>query len=196
MPKRDAAYMQGQREHIARMALECMLEKGLADSSIRDICTRAGVSMGTIYSYFSDRNDLVLAACAVSLAQTLPLTPARSWKEYEAHIMATGNVFGSPSLMNRLRITYQFTGELAVAGKCLEDSAEFYDHYYDWYRESLGALHAAGEVALPLGLDQTVNLHAKLHTGALHAAVIERSLGRTPDFGEIVPAMAMLAGLK
>ena len=48
MPKRDAAYMRAQREMIARAALQVLLEKGVYDTSLRDICKAAGVSMGAI----------------------------------------------------------------------------------------------------------------------------------------------------
>ena len=43
MPKRDEAYMEGQRELIERAALECLLDKGVYDTTLRDVCERVRV---------------------------------------------------------------------------------------------------------------------------------------------------------
>lgn len=46
------------REHILAQGLALMQERGLRDTTIRDICEAAEVSVGTFYSYFKDKGEL------------------------------------------------------------------------------------------------------------------------------------------
>src|SRR5215469_1605343 len=107
MPKRDAAYMEGQRDLIAQAALDCMVERGLYDTSIRDICMQAGVSIGAFYTHFPDRQAVVLAACALDYARRLESGSAETWTEYAEGFRALRETLDDPWHRKRLRLSYQ-----------------------------------------------------------------------------------------
>lgn len=52
------------REQILNGAMEVFLANGFHSASMNDICRAAGVSKGTIYVYFSDKDDLFAAMIA------------------------------------------------------------------------------------------------------------------------------------
>ena len=80
MPKRDERYMEGQRELIARAALDCLLEKGVYETTLRDVCERLGISMGALYVHYRNREDLFLAA--LRMEPSRQVTPVSSWEDY------------------------------------------------------------------------------------------------------------------
>jgi TetR/AcrR family fatty acid metabolism transcriptional regulator len=47
------------KELVYKAALELMEEKGYQGATIRDICKRANVSVGTFYSYFNTKSDVI-----------------------------------------------------------------------------------------------------------------------------------------
>jgi AcrR family transcriptional regulator len=75
MPQRDEAYMEGRRALIERAALDCMLDKGVYDTTLRDVCERVGISMGALYEHYRTRDDLFLVALRLAAAQALKEEP-------------------------------------------------------------------------------------------------------------------------
>lgn len=57
------------REQVKRAALECLLEQGFADLSVKDIARRAGVSTGVLYHYFKNKDDILLQALAMAFLE-------------------------------------------------------------------------------------------------------------------------------
>lgn len=47
------------KELVFKAALELMEEKGYREATIRDICKRANVSIGTFYSYYTTKSDVI-----------------------------------------------------------------------------------------------------------------------------------------
>jgi AcrR family transcriptional regulator len=47
------------KELVYKAALELMEEKGYRGATIRDICKRANVSVGTFYCYFNTKSDVI-----------------------------------------------------------------------------------------------------------------------------------------
>jgi len=47
------------KELVYKAALELMEEKGYREATIRDICKRANVSIGTFYCYFNTKSDVI-----------------------------------------------------------------------------------------------------------------------------------------
>jgi AcrR family transcriptional regulator len=188
--------MEGQREHILRKGLECMLEKGLAETSIRDICTHAGVSIGAFYTHFADRQEAVFAACALDVMDRPRDAAATTWAAYEAKFLEVIVEEKKPRARKRLRLSYQFVGELAVYDKVLPGFEEAMDYYDYWFKESLQAMAAAGEITLPLGLELTARLHTKLWYGTLHMLVVDKSLDRRVLISELLIGLGMIAGRK
>jgi AcrR family transcriptional regulator len=50
------------RTKILRAALECFMQVGISRTSLHDVARRAKVSRGTVYRYFSERQELIDAA--------------------------------------------------------------------------------------------------------------------------------------
>lgn len=57
-------------------------ERGYQRTSMNDVAARAGVSQGTVYQYFRDRSDLVVAIIQEGLRQLFTRTDAR-WRPAE-----------------------------------------------------------------------------------------------------------------
>ena len=46
------------KEYVFQAALEVMEKKGCENTTIRDICKKADISIGTFYNYFKTKNDI------------------------------------------------------------------------------------------------------------------------------------------
>jgi AcrR family transcriptional regulator len=84
-PKPPAA-PQGKRARTRRALIEAaaalIREKGYANLSMEDVAARAGVSRGSIYGNFRDRNDLIAAVAADRAPRILPMpTPGATLRE-------------------------------------------------------------------------------------------------------------------
>jgi AcrR family transcriptional regulator len=70
------------RAALVAAALEVVAEKGFAAASLDEIAARAGMTKGAIYSNFSGKAELLLAAMgAKGLAMTSPRAPATTIEE-------------------------------------------------------------------------------------------------------------------
>jgi len=49
------------KQQILDCALEVFANKGFHDASIADVCARAGIGRATLYQYFTDKRDLLVA---------------------------------------------------------------------------------------------------------------------------------------
>lgn len=61
MPKVSPEHKAGVRERLLDAAYACLLETGLEGLTTRAVLDRAGMSAGTLYHYFSGKDDLVMA---------------------------------------------------------------------------------------------------------------------------------------
>ena len=48
------------RDHVLSISLELMKKNGYQNTTVRDICSTADISVGTFYSYFPSKSDLFL----------------------------------------------------------------------------------------------------------------------------------------
>ncbi len=62
---------EGTRRDILEAATSLFAEKGVAETSIRDIAREAGQNTGMIYYYFEDKQDLFMAVMVEALMGTL-----------------------------------------------------------------------------------------------------------------------------
>lgn len=72
------------RQRLTEAALSMMAEKGYQGVTIRDICVRADVSVGTFYRYFETKTDVLreMYAAGDALMQTEnPALADRTWTE-------------------------------------------------------------------------------------------------------------------
>ena len=88
------------RERLLREAARLFGERGFAGTDIAELATRAGVSKGSIYTYFEGKDDLYLFVCRDGLARSRSavyegLDP--SWDVFRQidHIFRAGVAFAS-----------------------------------------------------------------------------------------------------
>lgn len=188
--------MEGQRELIAQAALECMLEKGVYETSTRDVCTRAGISMGALYIHYKTRDDLMVAACTLD-----PIikesSAATKWAEYAAatrHEIA--RIATDEHRRRRLRLSLQFVAEHVLHAKNPPGADDLYSGAYAYCQNSLQAIHERGEVTLPLGLEATASLHFRMYVGTGYGVVADKRVDPIEAANTLIAGLALTAGLK
>lgn len=195
MPKRDLAYMQGQRDAIARAALGVMLEKGLHETSLRDICEAAGISMGALYVHFASKDEAVVAAFDLDNHERRfkrrhprPETRAEFLDQVREDCR---RVWADPLERRRGRLSLQFTAEMALAVENTPGLSDIYQHFRQEARDDLEHLVAKGEVALPLGLERTVDAHMYAAMGANYMLTGNKEL----DIEEVIENLVAVIDL-
>ena len=61
-PKVPEAYLEARRNEIIHAASKCFAEKGFHYTTMQDIYNATGLSPGAVYNYFSNKEDIVIAA--------------------------------------------------------------------------------------------------------------------------------------
>ncbi|MHB8528378.1 MAG: TetR/AcrR family transcriptional regulator [Caulobacteraceae bacterium] len=194
MPKRDLAYMDGQREAIARAALAVMFDKGVYGTSLRDICEQAGISMGTFYVHFRTKEEAVVAAFALDNHERRikpePLPETRS--EYLERLRQGFIDFSKdPVEIRRSRLSLQFVADMALESANPPGLSDIYEHHRIWTRRALEKLLAKGEIELPLGLDRSVDAIHHAALGANYMAMGNKDL----DVAEVADGIVALLKL-
>lgn len=69
-PRVSAAHKERRRQTILDAALEVFIGKGYQLSTINDIATRCGLSVGALYRYFDTKGDILLALVEERLGRT------------------------------------------------------------------------------------------------------------------------------
>jgi AcrR family transcriptional regulator len=169
MPKRDESYMNRQREILAAAALACLHQKGLAETTMRDVAKMANVSLGTLYVHFSNKDELVTGACNYSRVRFWAAKPCKTWSEYI--LAADHTIKGLRSDLGRrsARVSLQMAAELAVNKNDQRLYSEAHREGLNVIRDQLRILHQNGEISLPLGLEQTALAHAQLGSGLAYS---------------------------
>ena len=195
MPKRDLAYMHGQREAIARSALAVMLEKGVYGTSLRDICEQADISMGTFYVHFRTKEEAVVAAFALDNHERRnrpePLPDTRS--EYlEGMRQGFLDMWNDPVEIRRSRLSLQFVADMALESANPPGLSEIFEHHGIWTRQAMEKLVAKGEAELPLGLDRTVDGIHHAVMGAQYMVMGNKELDVTKVADDLVALLDLI----
>jgi AcrR family transcriptional regulator len=194
VPKRDVAYMQGQRDQIAQAALECLIEKGVPETSLRDVCKRAGVSIGALYVHFPTKDDLILAACALDIDDYEFKPIPETWEEFESAIVKMFKYLRTPRQMRRMRLAFQFVADLTVANESPSGVSENYQLRVASLQAVLRRLHDKGEIALPLGLEATAAALFNFFIGTNYVSVVDRTTHSPAAIESMLAAMALIVG--
>lgn len=193
MPKRDESYMARQRELIARGAFAVLMEKGVHETSLRDICSRAGVSIGALYNLFPTKADAIVAARYLDLTENPSIIPATDWKGYVASLVAAFCTRDEGALRRR-RIALQFTAELLMMDRTPEGQAAVLDVQRRQMADNLQAVFDKGEITLPCGLDSTVEIHIQLALGASWRLSNDVDISAETAASVLEQGLAMTAG--
>jgi AcrR family transcriptional regulator len=106
MPKVSEEHKAKVRERLLDAAHECLLEKGMDGLTTRNVLERAGVSAGTLYHYFSGKDDLVMAladrVAEVEFVNVAPETDLLALVRRLLHPDGTNSVL--PELRVRARV--------------------------------------------------------------------------------------------
>jgi AcrR family transcriptional regulator len=128
MPKRNADYMQGQRDLILDAALKCFADKGLHRTSIDDIGRTARLSKGALYVHFPSKEAIVNALIERGVRMYTERGP-KSVAEMHHWI---GDIVGRPDksqLQRSMRFGLRFAAE-SLGDRRL---ARWYDTYFELY---------------------------------------------------------------
>jgi|GEM_PF-2049613 len=195
MPKRDAAYMRAQREMIARAALQVLLEKGVYDTSLRDICKAAGVSMGAIYTHFATKEEIVVAACELDHREHKSAPLPETWDDYIASLVGLIPYEWSEREQKRFRLSLQFAAEVSVMERNPEGLSTVYLLYRERLVSCLRHLAEKGFITLPFGLENTTEMHMQIIAGAGYQVACDRDLPREKVVNALTTALGVTAGL-
>lgn len=70
MPKVGSEHKQHRKNQIIQAAFECFGEKGVHQTSMRDICKQAELSTGAVYNYFDSKEEIIEALAEKSRNST------------------------------------------------------------------------------------------------------------------------------
>lgn len=159
---------------LLQAALEIFVERGFASARLEDVASRAGVSKGTLYLYFTNKEDLFKAVVRRSI---LPLiNDFRS--SIEASTLSSGGLLGQ-----YLQAWWSNYGDQAVSGVaklCVAESGNFPEVARFWRDEVIGANNALVAGILQRGIDsgefRRVDVDAMVHL--IMAPLVLRTLMR------------------
>jgi AcrR family transcriptional regulator len=135
------------RRRIIDAAMECFIQLGMAKTSLSDVARVAGVSRGTVYRYFDDRQTLVDAVVAAG-AQEYFDDAARAMKAKRSlatQVGAFASVAATTAASHRspLRI---MTGDTALMRIIAMGSEESLARTTEFLRPYVEAAQEKGEV--------------------------------------------------
>lgn len=73
MPKVTEEYLDIRRKQIIDAAYRCFARKGFHQTTMRDIYAESGLSAGTIYHYFSSKEEIIKASFVFDYQRGLPV---------------------------------------------------------------------------------------------------------------------------
>jgi len=73
MPKVTAAHLEARKKQILHGAMVCFSKKGFHQTTMQDICTKARLSPGAVYRYFSGKEEIIRAMFDENLQRELTM---------------------------------------------------------------------------------------------------------------------------
>lgn len=142
------------RRQLIEATAACLAEEGLAGTSIRKICARAGVSPGLVGHHFAGKEDLIAHTyedIGAKLAAFLEEAQAGAGDDPEARLRAFVDASFHPSLLDRdlLAVRMAFWSLVRSDPRIFE----IHRRHYAEYRARLAAPIAALAAARGLTLD-------------------------------------------
>ena len=77
------------REEIMRVSRKIVSEKGLSALNMRALAKECGIALGTLYNYYSDKDELVVAAIESVWQDILENSPPDSGVSFSQYITQT-----------------------------------------------------------------------------------------------------------
>jgi TetR/AcrR family transcriptional regulator, transcriptional repressor of aconitase len=96
MPKRSPEHMRERRKQILDAAIECVLKKGWARTTVDDVATRARLSKGGIYVHFANKRELLVGIAKRNIEEIETLANLSTFKDLRRMLLAGINLLASP----------------------------------------------------------------------------------------------------
>jgi AcrR family transcriptional regulator len=143
-------------ERILRAAEECVRRWGIRRVSMSDVALQAGVSRGSVYRYFADRDALVQAVLErVAEAHVAEAEPSVRRQPSLAGKVAEAAVFVRRLADDERRLgLHEHPGEPALATLQLAASPVMFARWVEFWIPFLDAARTAGEVRADLDARQ------------------------------------------
>ncbi len=104
------------------------------------------------------------------------------------------SLLNNNQLRRRSRLAIQFVAAHVMDEHNRPGLKQAYDFTDKYYEESLRAIHAAGEITLPLGLQQTAKLHHRMEVGVGYVIVADKDVDSLVEVETLAAGWAITAG--
>ena len=195
MPKRNAAYMLGQREQITKAALRCFVSNGLHKTSMRDVCKEAGISMGALYVHFQNKEQLLEATVMENLRSSDPLPEIDTWEAFEEFVRSRYVDLPSGEYRSQSSLAFEMAADRLRNKAQAPHWAEIQDEHRDWYRRILKGAVRDGTATLPMGEDTTIDALVAMFSGLAFRVSMDSDLDPTEAFEEMLPVLRRICGV-
>ena len=192
MPKLSKEQAEVRRQQILRAMFNCLAERGYARVTMRDIAKEAGVSVGTLYLYFRDKNEIIAALQQESddrvekgLTKQSGQTPAQELQSTLEYMLME---MEEPGIGATLRVDLQLWAESVHHDSLGTLARRVLAEKTDMFAELIRAAQSAGE--MPQAWDP--ESLARLLIAIISGMELQKAL--EPDFA-IKPVVDMLAAL-
>ncbi|RIX77232.1 TetR/AcrR family transcriptional regulator [Acidovorax cavernicola] len=105
MPKRDEAHMAAVRQQILAAARVVFERKGVAEASMSDVSTQAGLSVGSIYVHFRSKEDVLLQLIEAAEVNAAPFEACSSAGELLGLVESSLKLQERPDATNQVART-------------------------------------------------------------------------------------------
>ena len=99
MPRVGQAHLDARRQQIVDAARARFASHGFAKTSMADIVTESGLSIGAIYRYFTSKDELVIAVCEQASDAFPEALTAKALTNFLEHVRALARESGHARLV-------------------------------------------------------------------------------------------------
>jgi len=186
MPKVVPEYLQQRRRQILDAAAACFAERGLHQTSMSDICERAGLSPGAVYRYFPGKEDIIAAICDEGYRQDLALIESikadGSAREVMEHL---AGCFLQPRDPPELRLRLDMLAQAPRTPHIERVLQAGNERILASFTEFIRARQATGEVNPNLDPDSTARVICALY----HGFIVQQQLEGKADSRAFIDAV-------
>lgn len=192
MPKLSKEQAEVRRQQILRAMFNCLAEQGYARVTMRDIAKEAGISVGTLYLYFRDKNEIIAALQQQSddrveegLTTQAGQTPSGELHSTLEYLLME---MEEPGIAATLRVDLQLWAESVHDDSLGTFARQVLAEKIHMFAELIKAAQAAGEMPRAWNPESLARLLIAIITG------MELQKALEPDFA-IKPVVDLLAAL-
>jgi len=139
------------KSEFIRSSFEYLVKCGLENTSVRDLCRETKISSGSMYYWFSGKDDIYISAAKYGISYVV-----ESLFEYVFKTMDNLDVFFGNFLeevdkyKNELRLVFQITASPVYGPRMREKAEDFKVVYGEYIKEMSKKLGASPEKIAPI----------------------------------------------